>query len=584
MATDIPSHNLREVAQAVVAMIRKPRITLDELLVHVPGPDLPGGGHITSEREAIRTLYETGRGSLRVRARWAVEDLDRGQWRVAVTELPFGVSARMVQEDIERAINPKPREGKKTLSQEQINQKALMLGALETMRDESDKSSPVRLVFEPRSSRQDQHEFVNLLLANTRLESSLPVNLVMLGRDGRPRPKNLQEILAEWIAFRFETVTRRTRHRLREVDRRIHILEGRRLALLSIDKVIRIIRKSDDPKADLIAAFGLSDVQADDILEIRLRQLARLEGIRIDEELASLRTERKGLDEVLNDERARSRLVVAEIEAAAKRYGDARRTLIEPVAPIVVTRNVPDEPVTITLSRHGWIRARQGHGLDTSQFAYKAGDAPLAVMETRTVHPVVLLDTQGRAYGIRAADVPGGRGDGVPVTTLIELASGAKVAQALSAPPEQRYLVAGSGGYGFIASVQDMVSRVKGGKAFMTLEPDETPIAPVPLVEGFTHVAALSSRGRLLVFGLDEMREVPRGRGVIIMGLNADERLMAVGLGTGRKVLLQGTNRTGRSVVVVLEGDALARHVLRRARKGSLIEQRIKPTGFAREA
>jgi topoisomerase-4 subunit A len=583
MATDIPSHNLREVAHAAVATIRKPKITIAELLAHLPGPDLPGGGHIISDADTIRALYETGRGSLRVRARWVVEDLARGQWRVAVTELPFGVSARAVQEDIERATNPRPREGKKSLSQDQLNQKALMLGALETMRDESDKSSPVRLVFEPRSSRQDPQEFMNLLLANTRLETSLPVNLVMLGRDGRPRPKNLKEILEEWIAFRFETVTRRTRHRLGEVDRRIHILEGRQLALLSIDKVIRIIRKADDPKADLIREFKLTAIQADDILEIRLRQLARLEGIRIEDELKSLREERKGLNVILTDDKALQRLVVTEIEAAAKQFGDARRTLIEAVAPVTVTINVPDEPVTITLSRHGWIRARQGHGLDASQFAYKAGDSALAVMETRTVHPIVLLDTQGRAYTVRASEVPGGRGDGVPVTTLIDLAAGAKVAQAMSGVPEQKYLVAGSGGYGFIATLSDMVSRVKAGKAFMTLEADEEPIAPVALAPGLAQVAALSSRGRLLVFGLDEMREVPRGRGVIVMGLNDDERLIAVSLTDGRKVILQGTSRAGKPVIAVLEGEDLARHVLRRARKGSMVEKRIKATGFARE-
>jgi topoisomerase-4 subunit A len=584
MATDIPSHNLAEVAKAVVATIRNPRIGLDTLLRHMPGPDLPGGGHIISDPETIRGIYETGRGSMRVRARWTVEDLARGQWRIAFIELPLGVSSKAVQEDIERIVNPRPKEGRKSLSQDQVNQKALFANALETMRDESDKTSPVRLVFEPRSSRQDPQEFVNLLLASTRLETSLPVNLVMLGRDGRPRPKNLRQILEEWIAFRFETVTRRTRHRLAEVDRRIHILEGRQLALLSIDKVIRIIRKADDPKADLIAEFKLTDVQADDILEIRLRQLARLEGIRIEEELKSLRNERKGLKHVLDNDKARSDLVVSEIEADARKYGDARRTLIEAVAPVVVTRTVPDEPVTITLSRHGWIRSRQGHGLDATQFTYKAGDAALAVLETRTIHPVIVLDTQGRAYTVRASEVPGGRGDGVPVTTLIDLQGGAKIAQALSGLPEQKYLVAGSGGYGFVATLGDMVSRVKAGKAFMTLEAEETPITPVPLAPGLDHVAALSSRGRLLVFTLEEMREVPRGRGVIVMGLNDDEKLIAVGLTTRNKVLLQGTNRLGRSVVAVIEGDDLAKHLLRRARKGALVSRRIKATGFAREA
>jgi topoisomerase-4 subunit A len=582
MATDIPSHNLAEVARAVVAAIRKPTIEIADLLKLMPGPDLPGGGQIISDAETLRAVYESGRGSLRVRARWSVEELARGQWRVAVTELPFGVSTRAVLEDIERATNPKPKEGKKSLAQDQVNLKSLMLGALDTVRDESDKTSPVRIVLEPRSSRQDPNELTQLLLANTRLETSLPVNFVMLGRDGRPRSKNLKQIIDEWIAFRFETVTRRTKHRLGEVDRRIHILEGRQLALLAIDKVIRIIRKADDPKLELMSAFSLTDIQADDILEIRLRQLARLEGIKIENELKSLKSERKGLKHVLGDSKALADLVVFEIEADAGRFGDARRTLIEAVAPVAAVRAVPDEPVTITLSRNGWIRSRQGHGLDASQFAYKAGDAPLAVMETRTVHPIVVLDTQGRAYTIRAAEVPGGRGDGVPVTTLIDVQPGAKVAQAIAGTGPERYLVAGTGGYGFVASLQDMLSRVRAGKAFMTLEPDEQPLAPVALAPGLDHVAALSSNGRLLVFRLDEMREVPRGRGVIVMGLDRDETLAAVTLTTGDRVVVEGANRAGRTIAIVIEGEDLAKHRLHRARKGALVGRRMKPTGFER--
>jgi topoisomerase-4 subunit A len=279
-----------------------------------------------------------------------------------------------------------------------------------------------------------------------------------------------------------------------------------------------------------------------------------------------------------------SALVVSEIEAAATQFADARRTLIEAVAPVVASRSVPDEPVTITLSRHGWIRSRQGHGLDVAQFSYRSGDGPLAVIETRSVNPIIVLDTQGRAYTIRAADVPGGRSDGVPVTTLIELQAGAKVAQAISAVPEQKYVVAGSGGNGFISPVQDMVSRMKAGKAFMTLEPDEEPLAPVPMSAGFDHVAALSSNGKLLVFGLDEMREMPRGRGVIMMRLDHDEKLIAVELTTANKVLLRGTNRVGREVVEVIEGEELTKYVLHRARKGWRVAPKLKVLGFARQA
>jgi topoisomerase-4 subunit A len=438
----------------------------------------------------------------------------------------------------------------------------------------------VRIVLEPRSRQQDPQEMMNLLLANTRLESGLPMNFVMLGRDGRPRSKNLKQAIEEWTAFRFETVTRRTRHRLGEVDRRIHILEGRQKALLNIDKVIRIIRKADDPKADLMAEFDLTEVQADDILEIRLRQLARLEGIKIDNELKSLNTERKGLKRILGDSKALSDLVVREIEADAEKYGDARRTQIEEAASPVLVRTVPDEPVTITLSRNGWIRSRQGHGLDATQFTYKAGDSALAVMETRTVHPIVVLDTRGRAYTVRASDVPGGRGDGIPVTTLIELLAGGKVAQAIVGAMDQRYLVAGSGGYGFIATFEDMLSRVKAGKAFMTLDENDTPLRPVPLVAGADHVATLTAKGKLLVFGLDELRSMERGRGVMMMRLDTDDRMAAVAVVPASRVLVRGISR-GKDVVVAIEGDELARHRLHRGRKGYLLARRIKPEGFA---
>jgi topoisomerase-4 subunit A len=580
MATDIPPHNLRELASAVVATIEDPAIDVAALLAHVPGPDLPGGGQIVSSPDDIRAVYESGRGSLRVRARWTVEELARGQWRIAVTELPFGVSARNVAEDVERATDPKAREGRKSLSQDQQNLKTLLLGVLETVRDESDKSSPVRLVFEPRSSRQDPQELIDLLLAHTRLETTLPFNLVMLGRDGRPRSKSFRQAIGEWIDFRFDTVRRRTQHRLREVDRRIHILEGRQAALLAIDKVIRIIRKADDPKADLMRELSLTEIQADDILEIRLRQLARLEGIRIDAELKSLATERKGLKRVLGDGQVLSQLIVGEIQADAAKYGDARRTRIEAAAAPALARTVPDEPVTITLSRNGWIRSRQGHGLDATQFAYKPGDAPLAVIETRTVNTIALLDTQGRAYAIRAADVPGGRGDGSPVTTLIDLPGGARVAHAIAGEADRKYLFAGSGGYGFVATFGDMASRVRAGKAFMTLEKDEVPLAPVALAAGADHVAALTAKGKLLVFGLDEMREVARGRGVMIVRLDDDDRLAAVAVTAPDRVVLRGVAR-GRETTATVEGDELARHRLRRGRKGYLLARKFKPTGFA---
>ena len=282
MATEIPPHNLREVAAATVALIRNPRLSLAELLEIMPGPDYPGAGQIISSAADIAQIYESGRGSVKVRARWSIEEMARGQWQLVVNELPPGTSAQKVLEEIEELTNPKVKTGKKALTPDQLQLKQSLLAVLDTVRDESGKDAPVRLVFEPKSKNIEQQEFINTLLAHTSLESGAAINLVMIGTDGRPRQKALPEILSEWIAFRFATVTRRTRHRLGKVDDRIHILEGRMLVLLNIDEVIRIIRESDEPKMALIEAFKLSDRQAEDILEIRLRQLARLEAIRIE--------------------------------------------------------------------------------------------------------------------------------------------------------------------------------------------------------------------------------------------------------------------------------------------------------------
>ncbi|MBC7455342.1 MAG: DNA topoisomerase IV subunit A, partial [Massilia sp.] len=301
LATEIPSHNLSEVAQAAVAMIRNPGITHAELMAIMPGPDFPGGGQIITPPAQIAEMYASGRGSMKVRACWKIEELARGQWQAIVTELPPGTSSQKVLEEIEELTNPKIKTGKKALSPEQLALKQTILGALDTIRDESGRNVPVRLVFEPKSKNQDQGEFMRMLLAHTSLESSNSINLVMIGGDGRPRQKGLLDILQEWVAFRFMTVRRRTAFRLAKVDERIHILEGREAILLNIDKVIQIIRNADEPKAALIDAFALSERQAEDILEIRLRQLARLETIKIQQELAELRKEKAGLQDVLDN-------------------------------------------------------------------------------------------------------------------------------------------------------------------------------------------------------------------------------------------------------------------------------------------
>jgi topoisomerase-4 subunit A len=577
MATEVPPHNLREVAAATVHLIRKPEAEIADLLAHLPGPDFPGGGQLISSPKDIAEAYGSGRGSLRLRARWRTEELARGQWRVVVYELPHGVSAAAVMAEIEALTNPQPRQGRKDVSQEQKNLKQLVLSVLDTVRDESSEKEPVRLIFEPRSKNQDVQEMMNVLLANTSLETSAPVNLTMLGRDGRPQQKNLKQILSEWIDFRFVTVGRRTRHRLGEVERRIHILEGRMIAYLAIDKIIKVIRESDEPKPELMKRFRLTEVQAEDILEIRLRQLARLEGIKIERELAELEEEKSKLQILLAERKEMTRAVIKEIEADARQYGDARRTLIEPAQQIAPAEiQVPDEPVTVILSRNGWVRTRQGHGIDPTGITYKTGDFPFVVAESRTVWPLVIVDSNGRAYSVRVADLPGGRGDGVPITTMIELQDGARVAAAVSDAPETQYLFANSGGYGFVTTLGELVTRQRAGKAFMTLEKGETVLRPARIT-GAT-VAAVSEGGRLLLFGLDEMKTMARGRGVIIMGLDKGESLAGVAVGSGERVLVEGVGRGGRTQPCEVKGRDLEKYRLHRARKGCQLPVRMKPS------
>ena len=427
MATEIPSHNLTEVAKAAVALIKNPNLSHAELMDIIPGPDFPSGGQIITPAAAIAEIYSTGRGSLKVRARWKIEELARGQWQAVITELPHGTSSQKILEEIEEITNPKIRTGKKALSPEQITQKQVMLSVLDAVRDESGKDAPVRLVLEPKSKNQDQGEFMQMLLAHTSLETSASLNLVMIGGDGRPRQKALSDILKEWVQFRFTTVTRRTQFKLKKVDDRIHILEGREAVLLNIDKVIKIIREADEPKPALMEAFRLSDRQAEDILEIRLRQLARLESIKIQQELAELRTEKANLQTLLDEPAAMKKCIIKEIEADAKQFGDERRTLIEEAQRATVEQKVIDEPVTVVISEKGWVRARTGHGHDPAQFAFKASDAMYGTFECRTVDQLLIFGSNGRVYSVAVSVLPGARGDGVPITSLIDLASGTRI-------------------------------------------------------------------------------------------------------------------------------------------------------------
>jgi topoisomerase-4 subunit A len=548
----------------------------------ITGPDYPGGAQIITPASNIADIYESGRGSLKVRARWIIEELARGQWQLVVTELPPGTSAQRVQEEIEEITNPKVKVGKKALLPEQLSLKQNFLLALDTMRDESGREAPVRLVFEPKSKNQDKNEFALMLLAHTSLETSAPINLVMIGGDGRPRQKGLLEILQEWIEYRFVTVRRRTEFRLGKVNDRIHILEGRETVLLNIDEVIAIIRNSDEPKAALIERFRLSDRQAEDILEIRLRQLARLEAIKIQQELAELRGEKEKLEDLLENSSSMKRLVIREIEADAKQFGDDRRTLIEEAQKAVLEQKIIDEPVTVIVSEKGWVRARTGIGHDKAQFTFKAGDSLGYAFECRTVDNLLCIGDNGKAYSVPVAALPGARGDGVPITTLVDLSGGGRILYYFAGPADTRLLLSTSTGFGFIAKAGDMATRLKGGKSFITLDDGAVPLAPRPVTDNAGAIACLSEKGRVLVFGIDEMKVLTNGgRGVTLMELEPKETLLAVQPISPKGLNVSGTWAGDKPRTVELFGVGLEPHFGKRARKGKALSAKLKAKDLA---
>ena len=605
LATEIPSHNLREVADACVALIKNTSLSDDELLAIIPGPDYPGGGQIISSAVDIADAYRTGRGSLKVRARWKIEELARGQWQLVITELPPGVSTQRVLEEIEEITNPKVKAGKKALSLEQTQTKATLLAVLDVIRDESNKEAAVRLVCEPKTSRISQQELITTLLAHTSLETSSPINLTMVGLDGRPTQKSLRQMLTEWIAFRQTTIERRSQHRLAKVLDRVHILEGRQIVLLNIDEVIAIIRQADEPKAALIARFSLSDRQAEDILEIRLRQLARLEAIKIEQELKDLRDEQKKLEEILASPAALRRLMIKEIEADAKTFSDARRTLIQSEKKAVLEVKVVDEPVTVVVSQKGWVRARTGHGHEATSFAFKAGDELYGTFECRTVDTLLAFGNNGRIYSVAVALLPGARGDGQPITTLIELESGTQLSYYFAGPANATLLLSGSGGYGFLATVDNMISRQKAGKAFVTCNEGETVCRPstvsgtigavvTPAANGVaassvvkalipaTHVACASTGGRILTFEITELKAMANGgRGLMLIDLEDKDTLAGAAAYT-RSIRIEGIGRGGKAREETLEIRSLNNARAARGRKGKAADLGFKPNAVTR--
>ncbi|MCB1800453.1 MAG: DNA topoisomerase IV subunit A [Gammaproteobacteria bacterium] len=502
MATDIPPHNLREVASACIRLIEAPKSTLEELCEHVPGPDFPTEAEIVTPREELRKLYRTGNGSLRMRARW-----HKDQGAVVITALPYQVSGARVLEQIAAQMQAKK------------------LPWVEDLRDESDHENPTRLVIVPRSNRVDSERMMLHLFATTDLERSYRVNLNMIGLDGRPRVKDLREILVEWLEFRFETVRRRLQFRLDKVLERLHLLEGLLIAFLNLDEVIRIIRSEDEPKPVLMARFDLSEAQADYILDTKLRQLARLEEMKIRAEQEELARERDQLQQTLGSKQRMKTLIRKEIEADAEKYGDARRSpIVERAAAEAMdeTELTPSEPVTVVLSEKGWVRAAKGHDINPVELSYKSGDGFLQAVRLRSNQQAVFLDSAGRSYSLAAHTLPSARSQGEPLTGRFNPPAGESFVATLGGDPEQWWLLASDAGYGFRVQAKDLLANKKAGKAVLTLPTGARVLRPSVVTDADSdRLVAVTSEGRMLVIPASDLPEMVRGKGNKIIGIPA---------------------------------------------------------------
>ena len=552
MATDIPPHNLGEIAAACIYLLDHPDADLDALCDLVPAPDYPGGAEIITPCEELRKLYQTGNGSVRLRARFERENGD-----VVINALPHQVSGARIMEQIAAQMI------------------ARKLPMVEDLRDESDHENPTRLVMALRSNRVDVDLLMDHLFATTDLEKSYRANLNMIGLDGRPQIKNLRQILEEWLRYRAATVRRRLKHRLAQVEQRLHLLDGLLIAYLNLDEVIRILRTEDKPKPVLIARFQLSDAQAEAILEIRLRHLARLEEMKLRGEQGELRKEQEQLQQLLGSEKRLNALIRKEIQEDAKRYADPRRCpLVErrPAQALDETSLTPSEPMVVVLSQKGWVRAAKGREIDATALSYRAGDGFLDQAQGRSNQAAVFLDTTGRTYTLPVAGLASARGYGEPLTGKLSPPDGARFVSVLLGNPEDLYLLATDAGYGFICAFDDMASRNKAGKLVLTVPEGARVWSPLPVANLETdRLAAVSSDGRLLLFPLRELPRLPKGKGNKILDLPGEERLVALTLAPAeRGIVLTAGKRD-----LKLKSSDLESYAGERGRRGKPL-----PRGF----
>ncbi len=547
MATDIPPHNLREVVKGTIALLKNPNLTDEKLASYIPGPDLPTRAEIISSPEDLLKIQMTGRGSYRARAVYHVE---KGE--IVITDLPYQVS------------------GAKVIAQIAEQMQAKKLPLVTDLRDESDHENPTRIVIILRSNRIDADAVMSHLFATTRLESSYTVNLNMIGLNGRPQVKSIRTILLEWLEYRQETVRHRLSYALEKIEKRLHILGGLLIAYLDIDTVIRIIREEDHPRAELMAHFGLTEIQADAILDLKLRHLAKLEEMEIRREQEELELQATKIRGYLNNPELLKGLIVEELQEDAKKHGDDRRSPIVQRSEAIVLKEsdlTPAEAITVVLSHSGWIRAAKGTDIDVQSLNYRAGDAYLSHCVGKSNQRVYLLDNTGRSYALSAANLPSARGQGEPVTTKLTPPAGARFVEVIMGEDAQPILLASNQGYGFVSTLSALDSTVKAGKTLVTLTEGSELMPVLPLPADADRIAVLSSSGRLLIYPLADLPVMNRGKGNKIIALESHETVRAmVGLVAGASLVIMSGSRP-----LTLKDSDVTHYSGKRGQRGHLL-------------
>lgn len=590
MASNIPSHNMKEVVDATVAYLNNEEITLKEVLTHIKGPDFPTGAQLISSKDEIEKVYQEGRGSFRMRSKYVIEHAGSKNWKIVFNELPFGVSIKNILEEVMFLLNPemkakKDAKGKFKLSAEQIRLKQLFANVISDYRDESDKENLVRLVFTPKSHKQDPEELVAILLGSTSLESNFSANFVVVGLDGRPCQKGLLEIIAEWTTFRLQTIDRRCRFHIEKIANRLHILDGRKIVLHHIDEVIKIVKDSNDPKQDLINKYQLSEIQAQDVLDLRLRQLGNLELSAIEKEYKEITSKKVELEKIIATEKSLKKQMIKELTHDADKYSDVRLTEVVEAQKIDLSilqqksAKVAEENITLAISEKGWVKILKGNK-QAEDIAFKEGDKLSYKFYCKNTDTLCIFDVEGKVYNYPLNDL--GK-DGCPISTLVQL--GAKLSLVCPINKDNKYLLSQDGGYGFIVKGENLMTKMKAGKEMFSVQPPNNIMQPLffGINEDISsyHLGVITTENKFLTYKLSDVSEIGKGKGIVLCGLPEGSKIKEVKIIKDYQVKFALDSKNGKDKECFITKEHFGEYIKGRSTKGAILPIKDKTSNIS---